>query len=91
MQKVQHVQTNSTTKELGINTDADWESQVLAMLEYNSSLTELCDSLRRKQEADEATYEKDKQKLQKKKEDATRQHQVTLRHTQTHLKREHTA
>lgn len=84
LQKVQHVRTDSTTKELGVNTDADWESQVAAMLEYSSSLMELYDSLRRKQEEDEETREKGKQQLQKKKEEATRQHQVSLTHTHTH-------
>lgn len=83
LQKVQDVQTDSTTKELGVNTDADWESQVAAMLEYSSSLMEQNDSLKRKQQEDEETHEKDTQQLQKKKEEATRQHQVRLIYTHT--------
>ncbi|XP_044053511.1 RING finger protein 214 [Siniperca chuatsi] len=78
LQKVQAVQTDSTTKELGVNTEPDWESQVAAMLEYSSSLTEQYDSLIRKQDEEEASHEKHKQQLQKKKEEATRQHQALL-------------
>ncbi|KAM9360592.1 uncharacterized protein rnf214 [Symphorus nematophorus] len=78
LQKVQAVQTDSTTEELGVNTDADWESQVAAMLKYSSSLTEQYDSLKRKQDEEEVAHEKDKQQLEKKKEDATRQHQALL-------------
>lgn len=77
-QRVQAVQTDSMTEELGINTEPDWESQVQAMLEYSSSLVEQYDSLIRKQEEEEVAHEKDKQQLQKKKEEATRQHQALL-------------
>ena len=75
------MQTDCTTEELGVSTDVDWESQVAAMLEYSSTLTEQYDSLRRKQDEEEVAHEKDKQQLLKKKEDATRQHQVRLTHT----------
>ncbi|XP_051277776.1 RING finger protein 214 isoform X1 [Dicentrarchus labrax] len=78
LQKVQAVQTDSTTKELGINTESDWESQVTAMLEYSSSLTGQYDSMMRKQGEDEVSHEKDKQQLHKRKEEATRQHQALL-------------
>lgn len=77
------MQTDSTTEELGVNTDPDWESQLATMFEYNSSLAEQYASLMRKQEEEEVAQEKDKQQLQKKKEEATRQHQVT--HTHTHI------
>lgn len=78
LQTEQAVQTDSTTGELGINTDVDWESQVAAMLEYSSTLMEQYDGLRRKQDEEEVVHEKDKQQLLKKKEDATRQHQALL-------------
>lgn len=84
LQKVQAVQTDSTTKELGVNTEPDWESQVAAMLEYSSSLKEQYESLMRKQDEEEDSHEKHKQQLQKRKEEATRQHQVRLTHTHTH-------
>ncbi len=77
------MQTDRTTEELGINTEPDWESQVQAMLEHNSSLVEQYNNVMRKQEEEEEAYEKDKQKLQKKREDATHQHQVRL--TQLHM------
>lgn len=71
------------TEELGINTDPDWERELAAMLEYSSSLTEQYESLTRKQEDEEVAHEKDKQQVQKKKEEATRQHLV--RHTNSLL------
>ncbi|XP_038559734.1 RING finger protein 214 [Micropterus salmoides] len=78
LQKVQAVQTDSTTKELGVNTEPDWESQVAVMLEYSSSLKEQYESLMRKQDEEEDSHEKHKQQLQKRKEEATRQHQALL-------------
>lgn len=77
------MQTDRTTEELGVNTDPDWESEVEAMLQYSSSLTEQYDSLMRKQDEQEVSHEKDKQQLQRKKEEATRHHQVRSRHTHT--------
>uniref|UniRef100_A0A671UK53 RING finger protein 214-like n=1 Tax=Sparus aurata TaxID=8175 RepID=A0A671UK53_SPAAU len=77
------VQTDNMTEELGINTDPDWERELAAMLEYSSSLTEQYESLTRKQEDEEVAHEKDKQQVQKKKEEATRQHLV--RHTNSLL------
>lgn len=79
------MQTDKTTEDLGVNTDSDWESKVAAMLEYSSSLTEQYDSLMRKQDEQEVSHEKDKQQLQKKKEEATRHHQVRSRHTHSLL------
>lgn len=76
--RVQAVQTDSMTADLGINTEPDWERQVVAMLEYGSSLTEQYDGLKRKQHEEEVAHEKDKQQLQKRKEEATRQHQALL-------------
>ncbi|TKS78236.1 RING finger protein 214 [Collichthys lucidus] len=78
LQRVQAVQTDKTTEELGVNTDSNWESKVAAMLQYSSSLTELYDVLMRKQEGQEVSHEKGKQQLQKKKEEATRHHQGLL-------------
>ncbi|XP_041644226.1 RING finger protein 214 [Cheilinus undulatus] len=74
----QDVQTDNNRDELGVNTDLDWESQVAAMLEYSSTLTEEYESLRKKQDEEEQAKEKHKQQLQKKKEEATRQHQALL-------------
>ncbi|XP_041793461.1 RING finger protein 214 [Chelmon rostratus] len=74
----QAVQTDSTTQEVAVNTEPDWEHQVAAMLEYSSSLTAQYDSLMRKQDEEEVAHEKDKQQLQKKKEETTRQHQALL-------------
>lgn len=84
LQKVQAVQTDNTTEELGVNTEPDWESHVAAMLEHSSSLTEQYDSLMRKQDDEEVAHEKDKQQVQKKKEEATRHHQVGLTQRHTH-------
>ncbi|KAM7018767.1 RING finger protein 214 [Tautogolabrus adspersus] len=76
LQRAQAVQTDSNTEELGVNTDPDWESQVAAMLEYSSTLTEQYSSLMKKQGEEEQA--KEKQQLQKKKEEAVRQHQALL-------------
>lgn len=78
LQKVQAVQTDSTTVESGVNTEPDWESQVEAMLEYSSSLMERYDSLMKKQDEEGEAHEKHKQQVLKKKEEATRQHQALL-------------
>lgn len=74
------MQTDSITLDCSVNTEPDWESQVAAMLEYTSTLTEQHDSLKKKQNEEEVEHEKHKQQLQKKKEEAMRQHQVELRH-----------
>lgn len=79
---MESVQTDSLTEDLGVNTDSDWESQLAAMFQHNSSLAEQYASLIKKLEEEEVAEEKDKQELQKKKEDATRQHQV--RHAHEH-------
>lgn len=73
---MQAVQTDSATEDCGVNTDADWESQVAAMLEYSSSLTEQYDALMKQQDEEGVAHEKHKQQVQKRKEEATRQHQV---------------
>lgn len=74
------------TEESGVNTDPDWQSQLVAMFEYNSGLVEKCDALRRQQEQDDLAYKKDKEQLQKKKAEAIHQHQVRL--TNTHCSRQ---
>lgn len=76
--KAQSVQTDNTTQETGINTDPDWESQVAAMLEYGTSLTEQYNGLMKKEEEEVLAQERDKQHLQKKKEEAIRQYQAQL-------------
>ncbi|XP_026176759.1 RING finger protein 214 [Mastacembelus armatus] len=78
LQKVQAVQTDNTTQDQGVNTEPDWESQVVAMLEHGSHLMEQYDSLRKKQGDEEEEHEKHTQQLQKKKEEAMRQHQALL-------------
>ncbi|XP_059192275.1 RING finger protein 214 [Centropristis striata] len=78
LQKVQAVQTDSTSEERGVNTAADWESQLAAMVAYSASLTERYDGLVRKQDEDELNHEQNKLQVQKKKEEATRQHQALL-------------
>lgn len=85
LQTEQHVQTDSMTEEAGVNTDADWESQLEAMSEYSSSLVEECDSLTRQLEEDDSTRKKDKEQLQKKKAEAIHQQKVAL--TDTHRSR----
>lgn len=78
LQKTQPVQTESMTEESGVNTDADWESQLEAMSEYSSSLVEKVNALTRQREEEESTRKKEKGQLQKKKAEAVRQHQVRL-------------
>lgn len=79
---MQAVQTDSTTEDLGVSTDPEWESQLAAMFQHNSSLAEQYASLIKKQEEEKVAQTKDIQELQKKKEEVTRQHQV--RHTHEH-------
>uniref|UniRef100_A0A672IPB4 RING-type domain-containing protein n=1 Tax=Salarias fasciatus TaxID=181472 RepID=A0A672IPB4_SALFA len=78
---VQAVQTDIQTAELAVNTEAGWESDVAAMFDQGSSLKERFEQLAKREEEEEAEHEKLRQQLQKKKEDATRQHQVWDTHT----------
>ncbi|XP_068166023.1 RING finger protein 214 [Antennarius striatus] len=78
LQKVQAVQTDSMTNTLGVNTDPNWESQVAAMCEYTSNLTERYNGLMKKHDEDEVAHEKLKKQLEKKKEDAFCKHQALL-------------
>lgn len=78
LQKVQSVQTENMTEEVGVNTDTDWESQVAAMLDYSSSLTEQYDNMKKQQGEEGVAHEKQKQQVQRRKEEATRQHQALL-------------
>lgn len=78
MQKTQAVQTDSMTEESGFNTDSDWETQLEAMFKYNTKLTERYNNLLRKKQEDGLAHEKEKQQLQKRKEEEIRQHQVRL-------------
>ncbi|XP_023258578.1 RING finger protein 214 [Seriola lalandi dorsalis] len=77
-QKAQAVQTDSTTVETAVNTEPDWESQVSAMLDHSTILSEQYDSLMKKQGEEEVAHEKHKLQLLKKKEEATQQHQALL-------------
>ncbi|XP_053181143.1 RING finger protein 214 [Scomber japonicus] len=78
LQRDQEVQTERWARDSGVDTDPDWESQVAALFECSSSLSEKYDSLMKQQDQDEVTHDKHKQQLQKRKEDATRQHQGLL-------------
>lgn len=78
LQKEQAVQTDTMTEELGVNTAADWESQVAAMLEYSAKLEEQYNSLMRNQDEVDSAHKKDKEQVENKKEEATRQHQARL-------------
>ncbi|XP_062272767.1 LOW QUALITY PROTEIN: RING finger protein 214-like [Scomber scombrus] len=78
LQRDQGVQTDRWAKDSGVDTDPDWESQISALFEYSSTLSEEYDGLMKQQDQEEVTHEKHKQQLQKRKEDATRQHQGLL-------------
>lgn len=79
------MQADSMTQESGVNTDPDWESQLVAMSEYSSSLVEKYNGLMRQLEEEDSTHKKEKEQLQKKKEEAIRQHQVRLTNTHCSL------
>uniref|UniRef100_A0A3Q4H8I7 RING-type domain-containing protein n=1 Tax=Neolamprologus brichardi TaxID=32507 RepID=A0A3Q4H8I7_NEOBR len=74
--RAQAVQTDSMTAESSVSTEPDWESHVAAVFQYTSTLMEQYDKLLKKQDQEEVEHEKYKQQLQKRKEEATRQHQV---------------
>ncbi|CAJ1069659.1 RING finger protein 214 isoform X2 [Xyrichtys novacula] len=78
VQRAQAVQTDSTTVELSVNTDPDWESQVVAMFENSITLMEQHDRLMKMQGEEEQVKAKQKVQLQKRKEEATHQHQALL-------------
>ncbi|KAK5870638.1 hypothetical protein PBY51_003569 [Eleginops maclovinus] len=78
LQKVQSVQTENMTEAVGVNTDADWESQVVAILVKSSSLTEQYNNMKKQQCEEGVAQEKQKQHVQKRKEEATQQHQALL-------------
>lgn len=64
--------------ERGVNTDPDWESQAAAIFEYSSRLAEQHDGLLKQREQEEAKHQKHKQQLEKKNDEAMRQHQALL-------------
>ncbi|XP_063752364.1 RING finger protein 214 isoform X2 [Eleginops maclovinus] len=66
------------TEAVGVNTDADWESQVVAILVKSSSLTEQYNNMKKQQCEEGVAQEKQKQHVQKRKEEATQQHQALL-------------
>lgn len=78
IQNVQAVQTDNQTAELAVNTDGDWESDVAAMFDHGSYLKERHEQLVKWKVEEESEQEALRQQLQKKKEDATRQHQALL-------------
>ncbi|KAM6930878.1 RING finger protein 214 [Xenentodon cancila] len=78
MQKVQAVQTDSTSVEAGANTQPDWESQVAAVFKHGSSLAEQIKKLMKKEKEEEEEQQRHKQQLLKKKEEVTQQHQALL-------------
>lgn len=78
IQRDEVVQTDSVTTDCGVVTEPDWGSRVAAMLEYGSSLEEQHEQLARRRDEEEAGHQRHRVHLQKKKEDATRQHQVLL-------------
>nr|XP_057925806.1 RING finger protein 214 isoform X2 [Doryrhamphus excisus] len=68
----------STTGDSGTNTDTDWGAQVAAMLAYSEVLAREHKELVKRREQDEGERGKQTQQLEKKKAQATRQHQVLL-------------
>ncbi|XP_054630346.1 RING finger protein 214 [Dunckerocampus dactyliophorus] len=66
------------TGDSGTNTDTDWEVQVAAMLAYSEVLAKEHKELVKRREQDEGERGKQTQQLEKKKAQATRQHQVLL-------------
>lgn len=78
IQKVQAVQTDNQTAEVAVNTGADWENGVSAIFDLHSTLMVQHEDLARRQDEEEVEHEKLRQQLQKKKDDATCQHQALL-------------
>ncbi|XP_056157800.1 RING finger protein 214 [Lampris incognitus] len=64
--------------EKGVNTDEDWEAQVMAMWEHSTQLAEQHAKLLEEQGKEEAEHQKHVQQLEKKKEEKIHQHQTLL-------------
>ncbi|KAM9392138.1 RING finger protein 214 [Pholidichthys leucotaenia] len=77
-QKVQEVQTDCTTADCGVVTEANWEDEVAGVFKYNSQLKLERDRLRKIQDEEEAAHERHKHQLLRRKEEASRQHQALL-------------
>ncbi|XP_037338422.2 RING finger protein 214 [Pungitius pungitius] len=78
LQQVQSVQTEGSTSEVGVNTEAGWEGRVAAMLASGAGLAVQYDALMKKQDEEEQEQEEHTQQMQKKKEEAMQQHQALL-------------
>ncbi|KAM8885165.1 RING finger protein 214 [Spinachia spinachia] len=78
LQQAQSVQTEVSTSETGVNTEAGWEARVAAMLASGMGLAVQYDALMRKQDEEEQEQEEHTQQMQEKKEEAMRKHQALL-------------
>ncbi|XP_038143053.1 RING finger protein 214 [Cyprinodon tularosa] len=76
--KVQAVQTDRTTTESGVNTEADWESQTAAVFQYSSQLKERYEQLQKEQQEEEEAQERHRAQLRKRVEEGRRQHQALM-------------
>lgn len=70
------MQTDRTTAESGVNTEADWESQTAAVFQYSSQLKERYEQLQKEQQEEEEAQERHRAQLRKRVEEGRRQHQV---------------
>ncbi|XP_053726694.1 RING finger protein 214 [Synchiropus splendidus] len=74
----QGVQTDLSTVEATVNTDPDWEKQVMLLLEQSNELALQHNELMRKQSKEGDDHQTQVLQLQEKKLEATRQHQALL-------------
>lgn len=61
-----------------VNTDPDWEEQIRTMLESGGKLSEEFNTMKLKQQQDELDFSKTRGDLQKKRDQAVKQHQALL-------------
>lgn len=66
------------TLDCGVNTDQDWEEQIRTMLESGSKLSQDFNALKLKQQQDELDFNKSRSELQKRRDQAVKQHQALL-------------
>lgn len=74
----EQVQSCRTSVDFSVNTDPDWEDQVMSIIEYGSRLMEQYNALKLKQQQDELDFHKHKSQLEKKTEEAIKEHQALL-------------
>ncbi|XP_077416795.1 uncharacterized protein rnf214 [Vanacampus margaritifer] len=67
-----------TTTDAGVNMEADWEEQLVTMLECGIALAEEHNNLVKQRQREDAERQKKTAEMQKKKADTIRQHQVQL-------------